>query len=125
MPNMTQTRLAAIAFRWSITAVFVLWVFAPSAQAQPVQAAKPASITGVYNGTYAGEKGPIKFKLTLTQQDNGTLAGVFTLYLPEGSDTKAYTCDITGRYIPANRRFQLMRRQMGNCPARRRRMSEE
>ena len=109
MPNMTQNRLAAFAFRGSITAVFALWVFARSAPAQPVPAAKVTSITGVYNGTYAGEQGPIKFKLTVTQQDNGTLAGTFTLYLPDGSDTKAYTCDVKGRYIPANRMVQVLR----------------
>jgi hypothetical protein len=79
MPNVTQNRLAAIVFRWSIAALFVLWVFASSAQAQPAQAAKPISISGVYNGTYAGDQGQTKFKLSLTQQENGTLAGEFTL----------------------------------------------
>jgi hypothetical protein len=109
MPNVTQNRMAAIAFRWSITAVFALWVFALSAPAQPIPAAKLTSITGVYNGTYAGEQGPIKFKLSVTQQDNGTLAGTFTLYLPDGADTTAYTCDVRGRYIPANRMVQVVR----------------
>src|SRR5438477_4269075 len=110
MRNMTQNRLAAIAFPWSITIVFALFfVFAPCAQAQPVAAAKQTSINGVYNGTYAGVQGPTKFKLSLTQQDNGTLAGSFTLFLPEGSDTKAYTCGVTGRYIPANRMVQVLR----------------
>jgi hypothetical protein len=109
MPNMTQNRLAAIAFRGFILAVFAFWAFAPSAHAQPVQAAKAASLTGVYNGTYAGEQGPIKFKLTITQQDNGALAGSCTLYLPEGADTKEYTCDVRGRYISANRRVQVLR----------------
>jgi len=111
MPNMTQNRLAAIAFRWSITAVFALWVFAHSAPAQTVQPAKPASISGVYNGTYAGEQGPIKFKLTLTftqqgnEKQNGPLNGAFTLYLPDGSSTKEYTCEVSGLYIPENRTF--------------------
>ena len=106
MLNMARNRLATIAFRWSIAALFVLWVFAPRASAQPVQAAKPASITGVYNGTYAFTKGPIKFKLTITQPEPGVLEGVFTLYLPEGSATKSYTCDLTGQIL-SNRRFAL------------------
>ena len=115
---MPQNRLAAIAFRWSITAVFSLWVFARSAPAQPVPAAKVTSINGVYNGTYAGEQGPIKFKLSVTQQDNGTLIGAFTLYLPDGADTKAYTCDVTGRYVPANRMFQLLHGKWETLPPR-------
>ncbi len=72
-------------------------------------ASPPATINGVYNGTYTGEQGPTKFKLSLTQQDNGILAGEFTLYVQEGSGTKAYTCDLRGRYIPANRMVQLIR----------------
>jgi hypothetical protein len=103
---MTQNRMATTAFQWSVTAVFVLWGFASRAPAQPVQAAKPISINGVYNGSYAGEQEPTKFKLSITQQDNGTLAGVFTLYRPDGSDTKAYTCDLTG-FLHANGTFLL------------------
>ncbi len=106
MPNVTQNRLAAIVFRWSIAALFVLWVFASGAQAQRAQAATPVSITGVYNGTYAGEQGPIKFKLAITHDGTGKLTGVFTLYLPEGAGTKAYTCDLTG-FIHANGTFLL------------------
>jgi hypothetical protein len=86
--------------------VFACWAFATIAPAQP---ARIDSIDGVYNGSYAGEQGPTKFKLTLTHQSNGTLAGMFTLYLPEGSDTKAYACALMGRYIPVNRTFLLTR----------------
>jgi len=86
--------------------MFALWVFAPSAPAQPVHAVKTASITGVYNGTYAFTKGPIKFKVSLTQPEPGVLEGVFTLYLPEGSATKSYTCDLAGQIL-SNRRFAL------------------
>jgi len=106
---MTPNRVAAILVRWFVVAAFALWVFAPSAPAQPVQAAKPSSITGVYNGTYAGDQGPIKFKLSITQQDNGTFTGSCTIYLTEGSGANGYTCAITGRYIPANRMVQLIR----------------
>jgi hypothetical protein len=124
MPNMTQNRLAAIAFRWSMTAVFALWVFAPSAPAQRAPSTAPStapvaklsSINGVYHGTYAGDQGPIKFKLTLTQQDNGTLAGSFTMYVPDGTDTKAYTCDIRGLYRAGNRMVQVLRGKWETVP---------
>src|SRR5256885_7739231 len=102
MLDLTQKRLAATGFRLFITAVFALLASASGAPAQPVQPAKPSSIDGVYNGSYAGDHGPVKFKLTLTQEGNGTLGGGFTFYLPDGADTKAYTCDVKGRYIPAN-----------------------
>jgi hypothetical protein len=104
---MTPNRLAAIPVRWSIAVLFAILVFASGAQAQPAQAATAISINGVYNGTYAGDQGPIKFKLSLTLRDNGILAGEFTLYLAEGSTTNAYTCELTGRFIPANRMVQL------------------
>jgi hypothetical protein len=111
MPNMTQNHLATIAFRGSILAVFALWAFAPRAHAQPVQAAKVTSISGVYNGSYAGAQGPIKFKLSITQQDNKNkvLAGSCTLYLQEWDGTKEYTCDVRGVYIPANRMVDVFR----------------
>src|SRR6476619_2384306 len=101
---------AAIAFRWFVAAAFALAVFARSAPAQPAHACKAASIDGVYNGTYAGENGatPTKFKLTLTVEGNGTLAGTFTLYVPDGSATTAYTCDVKGRYIAPNRMVQVI-----------------
>src|SRR5260221_7479035 len=79
--------------------------FTPGARAQ---LAPLAEIDGVYNGGYAGDKGPTKLKLTLTTQQDGTLVGVFTLYLPEGSGTTPYTCHMDGRYIPG-RAFQLVR----------------
>ncbi|HSZ59321.1 MAG TPA: hypothetical protein VK797_27005, partial [Tepidisphaeraceae bacterium] len=104
MPNMPQNRLAAIAFRWSIAAVFVLCVFASRAPGQP---APLTAIDGEYNGSYTGAQGPTKLKLTLTSQPDGTLAGVFTLYLPEGSGTKTYICHLSGRNIPG-RGFQLI-----------------
>src|SRR4029077_16572394 len=85
--------------------VTACWAFAASA---PAQSAPPAEIDGVYNGSYAGDKGPTKLKLPLTTQPDGTLVGVFTLYLPEGSGTTAYTCHMDGRYLPG-RGFQLVR----------------
>jgi hypothetical protein len=116
MPDMIQNRLAANAFRLSITAVFALLVFASGAPAQAVEPAKTNSIDGVYNGSYAGDHGPVKFKLTLTQAENGTLGGGFTLYLPDGADTKAYTCDVKGRYIAANRMVVVLRGKWETLP---------
>jgi hypothetical protein len=72
----------------------------------------------VYNGSYTSDQGPTTFKLTLTQQDNGTLTGVFTFNLPEGSGTNAYTCNLSGRYIAANRMFQLRRGKWETVPPR-------
>jgi hypothetical protein len=106
--------------RWWIT-IIACSAFVASAPAQPARA---ASIDGVYNGSYAGGQAapvrgqvgqvanagvePTKFKLSITQGDNGVLTGVFTLYLPEGSDMKEYTCALTG-FIQANRTFLLNR----------------
>ncbi len=90
---------------WLIAAILASGVLTSNA---PAQVAPLAEIDGVYNGSYAGDKGPTKLKLTLTTQQDGTLVGVFTLYLPEGSGTTAYTCHMDGRYIPG-RAFQLIR----------------
>jgi uncharacterized protein with FMN-binding domain len=98
-------RMTTRASQWLIGAVLAGGLLAPNA---PAQNASPTEIDGVYNGSYAGDKGPTKLKLTLTTQQDGTLVGVFTLYLPEGSGTTAYTCHMDGRYIPG-RAFQLIR----------------
>src|SRR5947208_9820567 len=101
MFHIRQNRSAAIALRWSFTA-FALCAFVSSTPAGAVQTDKPTSITGVYNGTYAGAQGTTKFKLSITQQDNGILAGECTLYVPEGSGTNEYTYEVRGRYIAVN-----------------------
>jgi len=116
MPNMNQNHLAAILFRWSIIAMFALCASDPSAPAQPVQTVKPTTIDGVYNGSYAGDQGPIKFKLTIAQQGNGALAGTCTLYLPDGANTNEYTCDVRGRYIAVNRMVQVIRGKWETAP---------
>jgi len=83
---MTPNRLAAIAFRWSISAVFTLWLFAPKAQAQ--SAATPrgqpsaTSMTGVYIGTYTCNGGPSKLKVSLIGAPDDSLAGFFIIDLP-------------------------------------------
>jgi len=106
---MTPHLSGSIAFRLSIASIFVLCALCSSAQAQPAQAAKATSVTGVYNGTCASDQGPMKFKLSLTLQDRGSLVGEFTLYVAPGADQKAYTCDVKGRFIATNRMVQLIR----------------
>jgi hypothetical protein len=101
-----------MATRWLIT-VIACWAFAAITSAQP---ARIDSIDGVYNGSYAGGQGPTKFKLTLAHQNNGTLVGEFTLYVAAGSTTDAYTCDLRGRYVPANRMVQLLRGKWKTSP---------
>jgi len=111
----TNDSTVAMRRRWSIrrnglrlviAAVFASGVLTPSA---PAQLAPSPTITGVYNGSYAGDQGPIKFKLSITQQSNGTLAGVFTFSPPGSSGATPYTCDVVGRYLQGNRYFQLRR----------------
>ena len=84
----------------------------PAAGAAPV--ARLTSIDGVYNGTYPGDQGPIKFKLTLTQQGGGILGGVFTVYLTNNSGTQGYTYSLQGPY--QNRHFQLDPRTWDTVP---------
>jgi hypothetical protein len=111
--------------RWSLAAIIAGGTFITVAPAQPASA---TSIGGVYNGSYAGGQDalvrgqvasagvtPVKFKLSITQQDNGMLTGVFAMYLREGSDTKAYTCAIVGN-VHANRTFQLRRSRWETVP---------
>jgi len=107
---MTRNRLATS--RWSLAAIIAGWTFVTIAPAQPAGA---DPIVGVYHGSYAGDEGPINFKLSITRQNNGTLAGVFTLYLTEGTDTKAYICDFSGPRR-GNRTFQLIRGKWENLP---------
>jgi hypothetical protein len=111
MLDLIQKRLTEIA-------LLTILVFTSGAFAQPAQPAKPASIDGVYNGSYTGDHGPVKFKLTLIQENVGTLGGAFTIYLPNGADTKAYTCDVKGRYIPANRMVIVIRGKWETPPPR-------
>ena len=100
---MIPNRMTKIAFCWLIAAFLAFSVFAPRAHAQNNA---PTDINGVYNGSYDFTKGPMKFKLTITQPEPGVLEGVFTLYLPEGSATKSYTCHLTGQVL-SNRKFAL------------------
>ncbi len=99
----------------SIAAVFALGLFTSGA---PAQSVRNPELDGVYNGSYTGEQGLTKFKLTITRQDdNGYHIGsVLTLYLPEGSGTKPYTCDLDGTYVSRGGLLQLRRRKWETAP---------
>lgn len=100
IPN-CMTRFAV---RCLLAGVFACGMFGSNIRAQDAPA---AAIYGVYNGSYTDAQGTTKFKLSLTENANGRLAGVFTFYLPGGSDTNAYTRDLLGQYIPGSRFFVL------------------
>ena len=99
---MTPNRLAAIAFRWLISAVLTLWLFAPNAQAQSGSA---TSMTGVYNGTYTCKGGPSKLKVSLIGAPDDTLAGFFIIDLP--NDGPRFTYKLTGKYAWGTHQFLL------------------
>jgi len=96
--------MVKVAARWLLAGVLACGIFASNIRAQDAPA---AAIYGVYNGSYTDAQGTTKFKLSLTENANGRLAGVFTFYMPGGSDTNAYTRDLLGQYIPRNRIFAL------------------
>ena len=82
---------------------------------------------GVYNGTYSGKHGPCIFKLTVwTQRENRAtdgqlvnteVAGLLTLYLPEGSGTKAYTSELTGIYTLSQNLQLISKRWDADLPS--------
>jgi uncharacterized protein with FMN-binding domain len=83
-----------------------------TAAAPTAPMARLHSIDGVYNGTFAGKEGPIKFKLTITQKGGGKLAAVATVDLPADSGTKAVTYNLEGVNEPENHHhFALHARQ--------------
>lgn len=100
---MTPNRVSAIAFRWLISAVFTLCVFAPKVHAQSAANA----ISGVYNGTYTCAMGPRTLKLSLLASGNGSLTGVFTFYLPPTSHTKAFSYSMRGTFEAVSGKFKL------------------
>jgi hypothetical protein len=111
---MIQNSMAKTAARWLLAGVFACGMFASNIRAQDAPA---AAIYGVYNGSYTDAQGTTKFKLSLTENANGRLAGVFTFYLP-GGDTNAYTRDLLGQYIPRNRLFALRAGKWETVPPR-------
>ena len=91
------------AFRWSISAVFTFWLFAPNAQAQSAATA----INGVYNGSYTCAIGPRTLKLSLLASGTGSLTAVFTFYLPPTSHTQAFSYSLSGTFDAASGKFKL------------------
>ena len=84
--------------RWLLAGVLAVPLLTSSATAQP---AINSSLDGVYNGSYTGPQGLTKFKLTITRKDaNGyQIGGVLTLYVPERSGARTYTCDLDGTFV--------------------------
>ena len=62
---------------------FAMVVVAPAASAQ-----NAAALTGVYNGTYRCAQGATNLKLSLTTTASGELSGLFTFYLPPGTQNQ-------------------------------------
>src|ERR1041385_617387 len=78
-------------------------VVAPAASAQ-----NAAALTGVYNGTYRCAQGATNLKLSLTTTASGELSGLFTFYLPPGTQNQGYTYSLHGQYDARTAKFSLM-----------------
>src|ERR1700733_6808799 len=100
---MTSTNLTASSLRWSVLTLSLLFLYVPRASALD-----PAvGISGVYDGTYTCAIGPRTLKLTLQESENGSLTGIFTLYLPPASHTHAYSYSLKGTFNAVSGRFTL------------------
>jgi len=84
--------------------------------APAVPMARLHSIDGVYNGTFDGKQGPVKFKLAIAQTGGGKLAATATVYLPADAGTKAYTYGMDGVNDPSQHRFRLAPRKGDSVP---------
>ncbi len=82
---------------------FAMVVVAPAASAQ-----NAAALTGVYNGTYRCAQGATNLKLSLTTTASGELSGLFTFYLPPGTQNQGYTYSLHGQYDARTAKFSLM-----------------
>lgn len=86
----------------------------PAAKPQAAPVAKPQAqgpspqqaINGVYTGTYVCGKAK-DFRLSLQAPETGLVQGKFTLYLPPGTHSQAYTYSLNGSFDPKTGRFQL------------------
>jgi hypothetical protein len=88
-----------------------------TATAPAAPMARLHSIDGVYNGTFAGQQGPITFQLTIRQTGGGKLAAVATVNLPADAGTKAVTYNLEGVNEPENNHhFALHARQGETVP---------
>src|SRR5262245_52457596 len=99
---MTSTLPPRIA-RFLLFTCFTLHLVAPAARAQNASA-----LNGVYNGTYRCAQGPTNLKLSVTATAGGELSGLFTFYLPPGTQNQGYTYSLHGQYDPRSAKFSLM-----------------
>ncbi|HUK81685.1 MAG TPA: hypothetical protein VLZ12_03540 [Verrucomicrobiae bacterium] len=75
---------------------------------QPAATAQAAgNIDGVYNGTCTPWNQERTFKLALRTFDNGTLAGIMTLYDPFTSHEKPHSYGLNGTFEAATGKFKL------------------
>ena len=85
----------------SCVVVVVLFVV-PATRAQSTTA-----LTGVYNGKYTCGQGTTNLKLSLTVSPAGDISGLFTFYLPPGTQKQGYTYSLHGRYNPHTAKLAL------------------
>jgi hypothetical protein len=72
---------------------FLAFVVVAAAGAQPATA-----LSGVYNGTSTCAQGSTTVKLSLTLSRGSELSGLFTLYLPAGTQKQGHTYSLRGQY---------------------------
>jgi hypothetical protein len=101
---MTPSRPIAAALRLSIPATLTIFIFGSNA---PAQGPSNALISGVYNGSYTCAQGPRTLKLVLQASGNGSLAGIFTFYVPPTPQGRAFSYSLNGTFDATSGRFRL------------------
>jgi hypothetical protein len=77
-------------------------------QAARAQASAGAeSFGGVYSGTYHCGQGTTNLKLSLVTMARGEVSGLFTFYLPAGTQDQSYTYSVQGQFDAAIGKFKL------------------
>jgi hypothetical protein len=85
----------------SSVVMFVLFVV-PATRARTT-----TPLTGVYNGKYTCGQGTTNLKLSLTVSPAGDISGLFTFYLPPGTQKQGYTYSLHGQYNPQTAKIAL------------------
>jgi len=80
---------------------------APQSAVPPQSATANTAIDGVYNGTCTPWGQSRTFQLALRTFDNGTLAGIMTLYDPFTSHEKPHSYGLNGTFEAATGKFRL------------------
>ncbi len=88
--------------RFLSSIVLVVLFVVPATRAQTTTA-----LTGVYNGTYSCGQGTTKLKLSLRVSAAGDISGLFTFYLPPGTQQQGYTYSLHGQYNPQTAKIAL------------------